>query len=193
MKWSQIQQNVPIPICFIPETLNSGQARIRGVEFQAFGRPLANIQARLSVSYQDPKITNSGLSPTPLGTRIYGVPYFTGSAALTYTHQITENLDAFVSTDYSYTGNSLSDTTSSLFGLPPITRAGYGIWNAKFGAEWGKKRFWLYFHNITNVMANLGDINPLSYPEVNSVTGLPDPRVAVSRPFQVGLGFSYGM
>jgi hypothetical protein len=73
-----------------------------------------------------------------------------------------------------------------------VVRAGYGLLGARFGAAWDKYQLSRYFKNITDVIANLGDINPVSY-----VRTLPneelDRRVAVQRPFQVGLEFSYGM
>jgi hypothetical protein len=155
------------------------------VEWQAFGQLLPGLQARLSLSYQSPKITKEGISGQPVGSRIYYVPYATGSVALIYTHRISDDTDGFVSTDYSYTGNALDSIT-----YPPITRAGYGILNAKIGSEWGSKRLWLYFKNITNVKANLGGVAAESYLQTNPTTGLLDPRVGVERPLQVGIGFS---
>ena len=193
MKWDQIQQNVAIPICFLPTTGNAGAARIRGAELEVVGRPVRDIDFQLGLGYQDPRITEQGLTPQPVGSRILQVPFFTGSFALTYTHPLTSSVEGFASADYSYTGDSVSGTTTSLFGEPPVVRAGYSLLNARIGAKWERKKLSLVFRNITNVMANLGDVNPLAYPQTDPVTGLLEPRVAVQRPFQVALEFSYGM
>jgi outer membrane receptor protein involved in Fe transport len=193
MNWNQIQQAFPIPICFIPATGNAGAARIRGGEIEAVGRPVHDVEFRVGIGYQDPRITEKGLTPQPVGSRILQVPFFTGSVAVTYTHPIAQSVDGFATMDYGYTGSSLSATTTALFGEPPAERAGYGILNARFGARWDVKQLSLYLRNITNVKANLGDINPLAYPQSNPTTGLLQPRVAVSTPFQIGVEFTYGM
>ncbi len=191
MKWSQIQQNLAIPVCFLPVISNAGAARIRGAELEASGRPFEGLEFRLGAGYQDPRITEAGLSPElPVGARVQNVPYFTVSANATYTHPLTTTIDGFLSTDYSYAGNSVSGTTTALFGAGPLTRAGYGIWNARIGSRWDTKQLSLYLRNITNSTANLGDINPIAFAPTNPTTGQPLPRVAVERPFQIGLEFS---
>jgi hypothetical protein len=70
-------------------------------------------------------------------------------------------------------------------------RPSYGLWNARIGANWRSERMFLYVKNITNKMANLGDINPIAFPYINGQTGLPVPRVGVTTPLTVGLEFSY--
>lgn len=193
MNWSQIQQGISVPVCFLPVVVNAGAARIRGAELEADGRLAPEIQFHLGLGYEDPRITQAGVAPQlTVGSRVQDVPFFTGSAALTYTHALTASMNGFVSTDYSYTGNSVDGTVTALFGEPAVTRGSYGIWNARAGTAWGSKQLFLYFKNITNVKANLGDINPIAYARIQP-DGLLDPRVAVERPFQVGLQFTYGM
>jgi iron complex outermembrane recepter protein len=193
MNWNQIQQGISVPVCFLPVLVNAGAARIRGAEFSADGRLAPDLQLHLGLGYLDAVITEAGLAPQlTVGSRVQAVPEFTGSVALTYTHPLSSKMDGFISTDYSYTGNMVDGTVTALFGQPPVTRAGYSLWNARIGTTWGPKQLFLYFRNITNSKANLGDVNPIAYARTQP-DGFLDPRVAVQRPFQVGLQFSYGM
>jgi hypothetical protein len=73
-----------------------------------------------------------------------------------------------------------------------VERAGHGLLYARIGTKWDVKKLPLVLGNITNMKARLGDVNPLTYPQTNPVTGLPDPRAAAHRPFQVALEFPYG-
>ena len=193
MRWSQIQQTISIPVCFIPVTTNAGSAVIRGGELEAYGRPLPGVLLHVGVGYENTDITQAGLTGLPVGSRILGVPSLTGSASVTYTRALTGRVDGFTTVDYSYTGNSLDGTTTNLYGLPPAVRPGFGLLNARIGVRWGGKQLALYMKNITGSMANLGDNNPAGFQEIDPTTGLPIPRVLVQRPFQFGLEFSAGM
>jgi hypothetical protein len=163
------------------------------VEFETTGRPLRDLEFQLSVGYEDPRITEAGLSPQlTAGSRIQQIPFITFATSLTYTHALTANVEGFASTDYSYTGDSVSGTTTSTYGLPPVVRAGYGLWNARFGVTWeSNKRLFLYLKNIASIRANQGDVNPLAFAQTDPTTGQLMPRVAVTTPFQIGLQFSY--
>jgi iron complex outermembrane recepter protein len=160
---------------------------------EASGRVVDGLDVRLGLGYQSPRITGEGLTAQTVGSRIFQVPYFTGSLVLTYTHPLVGKFDAVATADYSYTGSSLSSTNTNLFGLPPAERAGYGLLNLRVGTRWDTKQLSLYLKNITNSRANLGDVNPIAYPRTDPVTGELDPRVVVQRPFQLGLEFTYGM
>ena len=187
MNWSGIQQHIVVPVCSFALTANGGFARVRGFELELSGRPAPGLEGRLGVGYQSPKLLEPGLTGLPAGSRILQVPYFTGTAAVTYTRPIGSGLEGFISTDFSYVGSSLSSTTVSTFG--PVERAGYGLWNARVGAQWGGNELELYARNITNSEANLGDIYPISYNQVDN-RGNPLPRVAVPPPLQIGLRFT---
>jgi iron complex outermembrane recepter protein len=193
MRWNQIQQSIAIPVCFIPMTANAGAAEIKGAELEASGQLTQGLDLRLGLGYQDPRITAAGLTAQAVGSRIFQVPFFTGSVVLTYTHPLAPGLEGIAPADFSYTGSSLSSTNTNLFGLPPAERAGYGLLNLRLGTRWDTKQLSLYFKNITNSKANLGDVNPIAYPRTDPVTGELEPRVVVQRPFQVGVEFTYGM
>lgn len=188
MNWKDIQQRVILPVCFLGETVNAGEARIRGVEIEATGKTAGGLEFRLGLGYQDPKILSAGLSGLPAGSRILQVPYYTGTTAISYSRSLTDSVSGYVSTDYSYVGSSLSDTIASQYGA--VERSGYGLWNARVGAEWSSNRLELYVKNILNGEANIGDIYPAGYPSTDT-NGNPLPRVAVLRPLQLGVQFAH--
>jgi outer membrane receptor protein involved in Fe transport len=193
MRWNKIQQSTAIPVCFIPATANAGAAEIKGAEFEVSGRVTEGLDLRLGLGYQSPRITQEGLTGQLVGSRILQVPYYTGSLVLTYTRPLTGKFEGIATGDYSYIGSSLSATNTNLFGLPAVERAGYGLLNFRLGTKWDNKQVSLFFKNITNSKANLGDVNPIAYPRTDPVTGQLDPRVVVQRPFQFGLEFLYNM
>jgi iron complex outermembrane receptor protein len=180
MKWSGIQESVIIPGCDLGATLNVGDARIRGGEFQVAGHPIAGVEASFGIGYQDPKLTGGG-NIFPAGTRVLNVPTITGSIAMTYTHSLTSSLQGFISGDYSYTGNSTSATSGV-----PSERGGYGLLNARVGTQWDRYQFELYAKNLTNREANLGDLYLESISQLDR-NGVVVPMVVVPPPLQVGL------
>ena len=149
----------------------------------------------MGLGYEDDRITKAGFSGQPAGARVFEVPNFTGSVALTYTRSLSAKYEGYVSADDSYTGSSTSIAALSSAGVqltaPPLVRRPYNVMNARVGVRWNKMELGFYAKNLFNTVANLGDINTISviYHEPN---GLPLPRVAVLPPFQMGLEFKYG-
>ena len=195
MNWSQIQQALTIPVCYSGVTTNAGAARNRGAEFEMSGVALPGLEVRVGLGYDDDRITKSGYSGQPSGARVFEVPNFTGSVALTYSRPLSARYEGYVSGDDSYTGSSTSIAALSSAGdqltAPPLVRRPYNVVNARLGVRWDKMELGFYAKNVFNSIANLGDINAISiiYKEPN---GLPLPRVALLPPFQLGLMFKYG-
>lgn len=187
MKWTGMQQTQLIPICFQGLTANVGSARIRGAEFEMQGSPIAGVQMRIGVGYEDPRLLSAGAGGFTAGSRIPYIPFINGSAALTYTRPINDNMAGFISSDFSYKGSSLSARTPA--GLGPQERGGYGIWNARLGVEWGKDRLQVYLKNITSKEANLGDLYLESANQVDTNGNL-IPFVVIPPPLQIGVQFS---
>ena len=148
---------------------------------------VSGLDVRLGLGYDDAKITEQGRSNELPGSEVHEVPKLTATAASTYTHSVTANIDGFLSADFSHVGSSVS-AVSSL--TEPLVRPSYNILNLRLGLRRDGNELSLYADNVTDERANLGDINPLSY--VRYQNGVILPRVAVNRPLTVGVRFQHG-
>jgi iron complex outermembrane receptor protein len=207
MNWKNIQQTIIAPVSYITLIVNAGDARVRGGELEIEARPVSFVDLHAGIGYQDAIITNAALYWQPNGSRVYQVPKVTANASARFTVPVTATLSSFAAVDGSYVGNSVSGTAgcqlntattqffpcptaspTNLTGTPP-TRAGYSVFNASVGLEWGRSQLSLYGANLSNARPNLGDVNPESYAKHDADTGYLIPRAATLRPFNVGLQF----
>jgi len=188
MNWNNIQQTITVPICEVALAANAGAARVRGMELEAVGQLTTELDIRMGLGYEDAKITAQGISGQAVGSRIYQVPQFTAVAAATYTRPVAADFEGFLGLDYSYTGNSLSGTTSYLGNAP--VRPAYDIINGRIGVRHDKLEVAVYGKNLFNARPNLGDINPLSYPRFDANENI-IPRAALLQPLTVGLQMKY--
>jgi hypothetical protein len=151
---------------------------------------LDQLEARLALGYNDATIQQAYPgSPLPSGSRILSVPKTTAALSLRYDWRVNSAAQAFATADYSYTGSSESETTSIAY---PVTRAAYSLLNARIGLQWGTSEIALFGNNLTNKLANLGDIQFYSYRQTLTLPSgqtVLDPRVVVNRPLQVGLQY----
>lgn len=189
MDWSELQQEIIVPVCQTNIlTLNVGKARVRGAEVELSGTLVDGLQVQLGLGYQKSELLSGGASELGSdqgrGSRLQGSPDFSGSIALTYTRPVSALFDGFISSDYAYQGSSISSVSNA-------ERASFGFWNARAGLTWERNQLSLYLKNITNKMANLGDIARSAYPAVDA-TGEPLPQVVIPRPFQIGVQFTRG-
>ena len=188
--WKNIQQPVVLASCDTVITANSGEARIRGGEFELNGELVRELWLHAGVGLLDAVITEQGESSLMPGQRIFQVPKVTGTIGLQYVLPSFGQGHPYVSADYSYVGNRMSDNN---VGSVPLQEPGYAVTNAKLGFEFGKSDINLYMKNIANAKPNLGDVQQVSFPQ--SVPGpngtrVPYLEVAVMPPFQIGLQFS---
>jgi iron complex outermembrane receptor protein len=187
IEWSNVQQQVALKCGFYAQ-VNGDHARVRGAELEASGRAgLPGLQFRLGLGYEDTDMTDPGnlaLFGVLPGTRIAGVPDFTGSAGLVYTHPLSADTQGFVSADYSYQGNAISLLVGG-GGVEP-TRAGFSLVNLRFGIDRGDIEASLNVHNLLNAKPNLGDIGYIGYAQLNAAGGV-IPQVATMLPLTVTL------
>jgi iron complex outermembrane receptor protein len=187
INWHDIQQSIFLPTCGYSFTTNAGAARSRGAELEIAGQVLTGLDIRLGVGYDDAKITDQGRSSQPVGSPVHEVPKVTATAAGTYTTSLGANLEGFVSADYSYVGSSLSSISSF---YSPLTRPSYSILNLRIGVRRNRDELTMFANNLTDVRANLGDINPVGYVRHDD-EGNVLPRVAVTRPLTLGVRYSH--
>ena len=177
-------------VCGFYAQVNGNKARVRGAELEASGRLMPGLQFRLGLGYEDTVMTDPGnlalFGVTP-GTRVSGVPDFTGSAGLVYTQSLTTDTQGFVSADYSYQGNAISLLVGG--GGTEATRPGFSLVNLRFGVDRGDTEVSLNVHNVFNAKPNLGDIGYIGYAQLNAAGGV-IPQVATLQPLTVLLQVS---
>ncbi len=133
----------------------------------------------LNAGYTDAKITQAAPnSPQLVGSAVYQVPNWTGSANFGYWTQLFANVRGFVRGDYNYAGFSYSannDVTN------PRLRPAYRIINARFGVQMKGYEVALFGNNLGNERANLADSESIAA----EVPGRP--RIVVNQPRTVGI------
>ena len=184
IEWSNLEQQFALPCGFYVQ-LNGGKAEVKGGEFEASGRLAPGLNFRLGLGYEDTDITDPGslgLVGVMPGTRVSGVPAFTGSVGLVYTHSLGSETQGFASADYSYQGNSISLLVGG--SGAEATRAGFGLVNLRFGVDQGDMEYSLNVRNLFSARPNLGDIGYIGYAQYDAV-GNVIPQVATLPPLTV--------
>ena len=109
--WKNIQQQILLGCGFQFRT-NAGAAKSEGAELEVHAKPLHGLDVSAGVGYQHAVITKAGAggaaSPLQPGDRLYQVPDWTASTAVTYTVPLNERFSLVNNLTYSYVGDSKS-------------------------------------------------------------------------------------
>ena len=152
--WSNIQQQISLPLCGYGITGNSGAARSTGFELEFSGRPIPELTLGLGVGYTDARITQQGAgSPQTVGSPVYNVPEITVASNAEYERHLTANWSGFTRLDYSHVSGSYSVNTQ----VTPLYRPAYNIGDVRFGGRNERYEVALFVKNLTNEHANLAD------------------------------------
>jgi outer membrane receptor protein involved in Fe transport len=189
--WKNIQQKQNLSGCGFSYTGNAGSARSRGVEGELNGEVLPGLSVRLGAAYDDAVITNSGPSPQPVGSSIFGAPKETATAGFRYVMAKVNGYAPFISGDTSYIGSHVSGTYKATL---PLTVPSYDVTNFRAGIDFGSSEVSLFINNAFNTVANLGDINPISFEQTVKINGVKTPllRVGLLEPLTGGIQFRHG-
>jgi outer membrane receptor protein involved in Fe transport len=177
IRWKDIQQQILLP-CGFQFIANAGAAESKGAELEVRARATEHLEASIGVGYQDAKITQKGESPQPVGSPVFQVPDWTGTASLSYFTAITSRWNLVGSLDYSYIGSSFSGNNSP---SDPRKRPAYRLLDTRFALTTGSIELALVGKNLTNEVANLGDNRSIAA----EVPGRP--RLFVNQPRTVGI------
>jgi iron complex outermembrane receptor protein len=133
MEWlnGQVQQSIPVSVGgtanLIPLTINTGLAKLKGVEFE--GQIQATEQLVLSGTFglNDSKVKSLGLNNTPncadcsfifgtpagaIDNQLPTVPKYTWTLSGEYTDELTSDFDWYGRADYQHTGKKFTDFTN---------------------------------------------------------------------------------
>jgi iron complex outermembrane receptor protein len=153
--WSNIQQQISLPLCGYGITGNSGAARSTGFELEFNGRPIPELTLGLGVGYTDARITQQGAgSPQLVGSPVYNVPEITVASNVEYERHLTGSWSGFTRLDYSHVSGSYSVNSQ----LTPLYRPAYNIGDVRLGGRNDQRyEVTLFVKNVTNEHANLAD------------------------------------
>ncbi len=152
--WSNIQQQISLPLCGYGITGNSGAARSTGFELEFSGRPIPELTIGLGVGYTDARITEQGAgSPQTVGSPVYNVPKLTVAGNVEYERNLTADWSGFTRLDYSHVDGSYTTNTQ----VTPLYRPAYNIADFRLGGRNERYEVALFVKNLTNEHANLAD------------------------------------
>lgn len=180
-KWSGVQQSNSLSSCGYVYVANAGDARVYGGELEVNAVVVHDLQASANVSYSHANLVNStlidaGFNP---GTPIQQVPQWTGTVALSYRHNLTDDLAITARGETTYTG-SRTDATFYINTLPS-----YELSNVRAGVEGDRWSAVLFVNNVADKRALLNNITADS-------TNVADwNRIAVNQPRTVGIDLNY--
>lgn len=177
--WTDIQQQVSLPLCGYGLTGNSGRARSTGIELEFSGRILTALTAGVSFGYDNAHITEQGSgSPQTVGSPVYQVPRVTLATNAEYQQPLSGGWVGFARVDYSYVGASFSANNSQ---VTLLRRSPYGIGNVRFGARTDRYEVAAFVKNVGDKRANLGDAIMIGAGEPGQ------PRFVINQPFTAGV------
>jgi outer membrane receptor protein involved in Fe transport len=119
MNWSNIQQSIIAPVTAIALTVNAGDARVRGGEYEINAKPVRWLDLHAGVGYEDAVITRGVLYWQPTGSAVYNTPKITANASTTFTVPLSNALSSFYTVDGSYVGSSYSGTAGCQLNVGP--------------------------------------------------------------------------
>lgn len=176
--WSDVQQLAALPSCGFFLTVNAGEARSRGLEFELSAAPTDSTSLTLAVGYTDAEIVDGGGLPTlEEGDPIQHVPEWTASVSIDQDFQLA-SLPMFAHFDFSYVDESYSANNDA---VNPRLRPSYEIANLRVGMYLDRWELTLSVDNMFDEAANLSDNPPLAieYPG--------RPRIVMNQPRTIGL------
>ncbi|MEP1486857.1 MAG: TonB-dependent receptor [Algibacter sp.] len=182
--WNDLQQRVFLPSGFLFVD-NIGQATMTGVELEIKGKVNKNLQVGGAFGYTKAEIKEGSiLTGAEKGDRVLNVPELTASANIQYAHQLkNEDNSMFYRLDLNHSGdrvNTFSPETESQFVFDSFTTL-----SARIGYTSKKYDVALFAKNITNTIANFGDITSLA------ATPFGRTRYATGRPSSIGVNLKY--
>jgi iron complex outermembrane recepter protein len=179
IEWTNVQQQISLPVCGFSYTDNGGRARSRGLELEIDGKPARFLRVSGGVGYTDAMIT-SAAPGTGLhtGDRLLDVPKLTADAAAETTFRAFLETDAYARISWSYTGESL-DTY-----FDPVKPA-YQLTNARLGLKRDRWEGSLFANNLF-------DERPI-FTRVDTLAELVPTfrRAVVGRPRTVGISLTW--
>lgn len=177
--WRHVQRNIVLS-CGYFYTDNAGRVNSNGAELEVAAAVTSGLQFTEALDYSHSVYADNSLEAgVTKGQFLPSVPQWTSATRIFYTQQLGNNMKLVATVTNNYT-DSTNDVLTAFNRLPP-----YDVVGARVGVGPDKWRATLFVDNLTNKLALLTDINPvsLSVPTFN--------RVAVNQPRTIGIDLSF--
>jgi iron complex outermembrane recepter protein len=148
INWTNIQTLQPIPGTPFLINGNSGAAVSRGLELQTALIPFRGLTIGVNGAYTDAHFTETVPGVVNDGDTLTYIPKFAASTYAQYLVPVGNGWNALFAGDYQYEGYRV-DTYR-------VPLPGYGVWNARFGAQNDRFQIYFYVKNLTDKYARAG-------------------------------------
>ena len=175
--WNGVQQTNSLSSCGYVYTANAGDAHVYGGELEVNAVVVHDLQALANVSYSHSTLVTASLvdASSSAGSPIQQVPKVTGTLALSYRHQLTDELAVTARAESTYTG-SRTDATFYVNTLPS-----YDLTNIRAGVDAGRWSAVLFVNNVADKRVLLNNVTQ----DASNVADWN--RIAVSQPRTAGI------
>jgi iron complex outermembrane recepter protein len=178
IKWSDIQQQIYLPICGFSYTSNVGNAKSYGSELEVRYKATKGLTLGLTGSSNRSTITSSNnIETVQVGEHVLNVPDWTYTLDATYSWAVFDRANAFVRTDYDWVGGSYG---SYVRANSDYYDPSYGVLNATVGFGTDRWSVSLFGKNLAN------NQTIIQRPQINTVI-----EGYTVRPLTVGLSAKY--
>jgi len=182
-EWDNLQQRVFLPSGFLFID-NVGKASMTGVEVEVKGKLSKELEVNGAFGYVKATIDEgSVLTGASDGDRVLNVPEITASAGIQYTKSINEDAGMYFRLDLQHTGDRVN--TFDPRNNPEFVFDAFTVLNARIGYTTEKYEIALFARNLTNTIANYGDITSLAAVPFGRT------RYQTSRPSSFGVNLKY--
>ena len=194
--WSRIQGIIPLNSCAYSYTGNFGTAVSKGFDLQLLYEPISGFEMSGSIALTDAYYTQTVPVPgdaTQLlaksGDPLLFTPKWTGTTGLAYKWPVYNDLNAYVRTDATYTGNYFRTYSSAVNGYIASIRDGQSVTAVQLRGG-VKKESWdasIFVKNLTNNSTPLSE-DAGTVPGTYGFTAI---RATSLQPRTIGVAFSY--
>jgi len=169
IRWTNLQQNVIIPVCGGSFNSNVGDATAVGGELEVRYLPtfVPGLQLTVNAGAEHAYITSAeASSPAREGQDVLFAPEYTATAVADYGFRITDTMRGFVRGDFEQTGKSYGSFLVPTVATPnpSYLNPAYHVVNLAMGVKYDRYELSLFAKNL------LDDRTVLQSPQVNTVT-----------------------
>jgi outer membrane receptor protein involved in Fe transport len=148
IKWSNIQQNIVLPVCGYPFNTNAGDATSIGTELEVRFRPIPALTLGLAAGYTHATLdqANASVGATK-GEQIEGVPEWNATGSVEYAHALSDSISGFIRSNWNWVGPSHGSLSAT---DPDYERPVYDVLGASVGFNLGNIEVALFGTNLTD-------------------------------------------